>query len=455
MSGPHDAVPRPRWAASRWTIVSGRGTSSGWWVAAASVRGAMVGRRDLQRLRRRRGAARRPSSSGQLQPADVGVAAVLLRPDVRDGLLGHRRLVDGRRARRAAGRGTSRAGRSRTSARPPARGRPRARCRRGQVGELATGWSTVSVDARSRRPAAGITICSWRDDDGRPPVVTSSTIDWTGARSAASERTPTSRRSRRSRPAAAQAAAIPPMRSLSVGARHRDSAGGAARSGWTDRVRRRRRAPSIGPSIGDLGPRRSGPRAERDLERAISDAGRGPRPTRGRPPAGGQPGLAGLVQVVRDALERHRRSSSPGPIDGRGYARRSPRPRRRSRPPSRSPEPRQVGEVRLVRDDERPGPRVEGDGHRRGERPVLPERRLRRPVRPDQAVGAEVAVVGLVAEVAAVGPAGRAVGQRLDEAVVPPLPDEAALQPGRRLDGVPVVGERAVASCPSRASTRT
>ena len=35
MSGPQLAVPRPRWAASRWTIVSGAGTSSTSWVAAA------------------------------------------------------------------------------------------------------------------------------------------------------------------------------------------------------------------------------------------------------------------------------------------------------------------------------------------------------------------------------------------------------------------------------------
>ena len=51
---------------------------------------------------------------------------------------------------------------------------------------------------------------------------------------------------------------------------------------------------------------------------------------------------------------------------------------------------------------------------------------------------------GDLAEVAAVGPARRPVGQPLDEAVVPPLPDEAALEPGRRLDRVPVVRERPV-----------
>ena len=76
---------------------------------------------------------------------------------------------------------------------------------------------------------------------------------------------------------------------------------------------------------------------------------------------------------------------------------------------------------------------------------VLEQRRLGPAVGPDQAVQAEVAVVRLVAEVAAVGPARRAVRQLLDEAVVPPLPDEAALQSVRGLDRVPVLGQRAVA----------
>ena len=37
MSGPQLAVPSPRWAASRWTIVSGLGVSSSAWVAAAGA----------------------------------------------------------------------------------------------------------------------------------------------------------------------------------------------------------------------------------------------------------------------------------------------------------------------------------------------------------------------------------------------------------------------------------
>ena len=49
---------------------------------------------------------------------------------------------------------------------------------------------------------------------------------------ASSRSSVTRRRPRRSRPASAQAVAIPPMRSLSVGARHRHRATGAASSGW-------------------------------------------------------------------------------------------------------------------------------------------------------------------------------------------------------------------------------
>ena len=99
---------------------------------------------------------------------------------------------------------------------------------------------------------------------------------------------------------------------------------------------------------------------------------------------------------------------------------------------------------------------------------VLVHGRLRGPVGEHHPVGDEVAVVRLVAEVAAVGPAesvrrlpglaavrhlthrgGRTTGatvvQALRQAVVPELPDEAALQAWGRLDRLPVLGQRAVA----------
>ena len=60
-------------------------------------------------------------------------------------------------------------------------------------------------------------------------------------------------------------------------------------------------------------------------------------------------------------------------------------------------------------------------------------------------VGHEVAVVGGVAELAAVGEPHRAVREALAQGLVLPLPKEAPLEAGGRLDHVPVVGQRAVA----------
>ena len=66
-------------------------------------------------------------------------------------------------------------------------------------------------------------------------------------------------------------------------------------------------------------------------------------------------------------------------------------------------------------------------------------------VGPDQAVGAEVLVVGHVAEVAAVGPVVLALGVGLLDAVVEPLPDEAALEAVVGLEGLEIFVEAAVA----------
>ena len=84
------------------------------------------------------------------------------------------------------------------------------------------------------------------------------------------------------------------------------------------------------------------------------------------------------------------------------------------------------------------------DGDRAIDPRNLAHRRMRLEVGRHQPVGDEVAVVGRVAEVAAVREALAAVGQPATQAVILPLPDEPALQPGRRRDGLPVVGERAV-----------
>ena len=60
-------------------------------------------------------------------------------------------------------------------------------------------------------------------------------------------------------------------------------------------------------------------------------------------------------------------------------------------------------------------------------------------------VGHEVAVMGGVAELAAVGEPHRAVREALAQGLVLPLPQEAPLETGGGLDHVPVVGQRAVA----------
>src|ERR1035437_5361478 len=86
VSGPQLAVPRPRCAASRWTTVPATGLSSTAWPAAA-------------RAVARKGGAGTPAGGvegepepaslvgAELDPADVGVTAVLLRPDIADGLI--------------------------------------------------------------------------------------------------------------------------------------------------------------------------------------------------------------------------------------------------------------------------------------------------------------------------------------------------------------------------------
>ena len=72
------------------------------------------------------------------------------------------------------------------------------------------------------------------------------------------------------------------------------------------------------------------------------------------------------------------------------------------------------------------------DADRLREELQLVQRGVRGAVGPDDPVGAEVRVVRRVAEVAAVGPVLAAARVALPDAVVDPLPDEAALQRGWR-----------------------
>ena len=71
----------------------------------------------------------------------------------------------------------------------------------------------------------------------------------------------------------------------------------------------------------------------------------------------------------------------------------------------------------------------------------LGQRRFERAVGEHQAVVGERSVVGLVTEVAAVGPEAAPVGQWPTQALVDPVPHEAASQAGMPANGVPVLDE--------------
>ena len=68
-----------------------------------------------------------------------------------------------------------------------------------------------------------------------------------------------------------------------------------------------------------------------------------------------------------------------------------------------------------------------------------------RPVGPDDTVGTEVGIVGLVSKVSAVAPVLFAVGGSFGDTVVQPLPDESPLNAGESFKGIKVVGKAAVA----------
>src|SRR5205807_1796874 len=102
-------------------------------------------------------------------------------------------------------------------------------------------------------------------------------------------------------------------------------------------------------------------------------------------------------------------------------------------------------EAVAVADPEAAAPRAHRlDADRLSEVLELVERGMRRPVGPDDPVGAEVRVVRLVAEVAAVRPEFATARIALDDRLVDPLPDEAALEPRIAVEGGVVVGQAAV-----------
>ena len=169
----------------------------------------------------------------------------------------------------------------------------------------------------------------------------------------------------------------------------------------------------------------------------------GGRPRRGPPlgPPDGQERLAGRRHRARQrhvhrgvrSNVRHRQPAVPGDL-----AVHQQLPRRR--------EIGEAGERPAVGHPQPPPNAAAHQLDRHG--PVHPRhlahRRVGGEVGGHQPVGHEVAVVGLVVEVAAVCQADLAAGRALAQAVVLPLPDEPALQAGRGGDDVPVVRQRPV-----------
>ena len=271
------------------------------------------------------------------------------------------------------------------------------------AGRRARRGSRRSPRPRSRRPATRVNRCSWRiDDPGRRSVTSLRTV--VAALAALDRRRPSADELGEPHVGPRGRHPADPCRCRSGRATGRGSAGRRAARGRGRRLRR--------PAPGRRRHRRRGPRAspaaEPDLAPADLEAGRRPRrASRVRkrtvshrsPPSSARP----------SARSRKRRPIAVAPgadlgqrqlagLDNLAVVRRPPTS------PAASPG---RGSRWLLPDLERAG--LAGRGRSAaGPAPqllVLPQRGLRAPVGPDEAVRAEVAVVRLVAEVAAVGPA--------------------------------------------------
>jgi len=107
---------------------------------------------------------------------------------------------------------------------------------------------------------------------------------------------------------------------------------------------------------------------------------------------------------------------------------------------------REIGKVVAIGHGEAASQRVHyGDAHGFHELLVLVERGVHRAVRVYQAVDAEAAVVGLLAEIPAVGVPDLALRGLLAQPLVDPVPHETAAQPPVALDGLPVLLQVAAA----------
>ena len=163
VSGPQLAVPTPRWAASRWTTADVRGLE-----LLLVIGGGQVGRPIRQHRDLAWHVERDPQAGTglvrQLQPADLGVATVLLGPDVGHHLSRHVRFEPSDPGQlpvgiRLVGSGTEPGDTLAGSARPPGRSRP------------AAGRRASRGSPRTPRPGCDLpaAACSWSRGAPRRP----------------------------------------------------------------------------------------------------------------------------------------------------------------------------------------------------------------------------------------------------------------------------------------------
>ena len=386
-------------------------------VGGCEVIGAVASDRDLHRRRRGRSAdpvpasrAARPSARRRARRPPAARCTGTNSSSTIDVPAAHD-------AHRVSGPGTSRVDQARTIPRTRRRARPPARCRPA-AGRPSSGGMTASSSTAIPPPSTAVNRCRWatterpiRDlgaDDGRPVR--------------ALDRDERPGRCGRG-PSCDQRWPRPAIRSLSVGARQRLSSGGRPRRGMDE-------APLVVELDRPVGI------DHRLAEASRSAASRRTWSTDTSKAAGAQDESSRVR--VRTVSQRSLAGSASGScqrrdVHDRAAARRERRERQvavRDDDPvvghlPLGPQPGQVAEVLPVGDREAAaggvlGAAFETDGPR--EVLVLPERGLRRAVREDEAVGAEVEVVRLVAEVAAVRPARRAVGHPLDAGRGPTTP---------------------------------
>ena len=437
MSGPHGAVPRPRWAASSWTTHRVLGISSSWWEAAA---GRLARYRVTETWR---GASSRTAEAGGVRRRQSEKRRTPCRPPLSCGRrYGVNSLSTGAGvlptgAARAAGPGRSPRGPGRTTPGGPARNRLEDRAHARDVGQpLGEVGRLLDQQAALER---GVKTCRCRR--AAAPAIRGDPVTRSPVRSTETRFPRTSRSS-------------PSARQWSRGAAQHIVVGGrppqaeaSARAGQ-QRMARSLRGVGLGHGRTAAGTVAARAAPQPDLRGAHLGAARRPGLScAGRHPQR-QPCLAAVRAAVVDSSASGGSGTSPGPGAQVGQCGRPRcacrRPRADSSPLARRATPGRgsagVGDVPPTRAGRRAAAaarRVRGartspaSGCGRGRPPVrenAPSCRSRRSRRRTPAVaGARRHRCRRARRPHARRSARRAA---LEDAVVPELPDEAALQPG-------------------------